>query len=110
MCVSAVNPEESSTPGGAAPPLSPTPPHHWGRPSLWWVCNQPRGKGLSCREQRRQTKHTTPALSHVLYFPEVMAKGWEVGVRKGSQKEPVGGRRGDSKTLFYEVSGGKCSR
>lgn len=61
-----------------------------------------------------QTKHTAPALSHVLYFPEVMAKGRRKGrVRKGRQKEQReqgGGKRGDSKPLFYEVSGGKCSR
>lgn len=35
------------------------------------------GGGAQGGEQRRQTKHTAPALSQVLYFPEVMAKrGW----------------------------------
>lgn len=54
------------------------------------------------------------ALSQVLYFPEVMAKegwgGWGGEEDRKSQREQGGGRRGDSKPLFYEVSGGKCSR
>lgn len=63
------------------------------------------GGGAQGGEQRRQTKHTAPALSQVLYFPEVMAKrgwwGWGEEDRK-SQREQGGGRRGDSKPLFYK--------
>ena len=55
--------------------------------------------GLGWKEQRRQTKHTAPALSQVLYFPEVMAKGGGgVGwggmgrkTEKARESEEVGG-------------------
>ena len=91
MCVPGSNPEERSTPGGVAPPLSPTPSHHWGRPSLWWVCNQPRGK---LERAKKASKHTSPALSHVLYFPEVMARGWERGEKRKTERARAREERG----------------
>lgn len=55
-----------------------------------------RGKGLGWREQRRQTKHSAPALNQVLYFPEVMAKErkGEGEMRKTERARKWEGERG----------------
>lgn len=103
--------EESRPTDGAIPPSSPDPETPLTRPNPHFgKCS--RG-GFRLEGAKKATKHTAPALSQVLYFPEVMAKGRRKGrARKGrqSQREQGGGKRGDSKPLFYEVSGGKCSR
>lgn len=80
-----------------ARPFLPTPPkpHSPGQTQDLVNPYEPKGKGLDGREQKRQTKHTTPALNQVLYFPEVMAKGRRVGrVRRERQKEQGSRERG----------------
>lgn len=72
------------------PPQNPKPPS----PGQIQTLESVAGEALGWKEQRRQTKHTAPALSQVLYFPEVMAKGRRKGrARKGRQKEPERARR-----------------
>lgn len=69
-------------------PTSPMPHSPSQTQALVGQC-KPKGKGLGWREERRQTKHTVPALNQVLYFPEVKSKGRrEQRVRRKRQKEP----------------------